>query len=133
MIVVPLIGIAPTAPSKIPELVMLIVPLPVRLPPLYVKVPLVSAIVPALLNVPPLTCTLAWKPEMFAPVSVPIVPPLPTVNVLLLVAVLELSSVSLPPLAIWMGMELAPPLIWYSFHNWDLLVVCATTSAFYYW
>jgi uncharacterized membrane protein len=28
---------------------------------------------------------------------------------------------------------LAPPLIWYSFHNWDLLVVAATTAAFYAW
>lgn len=28
---------------------------------------------------------------------------------------------------------LAPPLIWYSFHNWDLLVVCATVAAFYAW
>ncbi len=28
---------------------------------------------------------------------------------------------------------LAPPLIWYSFHNWDLLVVAATVLAFYQW
>jgi uncharacterized membrane protein len=28
---------------------------------------------------------------------------------------------------------LAPPLVWYSFHNWDLLVVCATVAAFYTW
>lgn len=28
---------------------------------------------------------------------------------------------------------LAPPLVWYSFHNWDLLVVCATVAAFYAW
>jgi uncharacterized membrane protein len=28
---------------------------------------------------------------------------------------------------------LAPPLIWYSFHNWDLLVVAATVGAFYSW
>ena len=28
---------------------------------------------------------------------------------------------------------LAPPLIWYSFHNWDLLVVAATVAAFYAW
>jgi len=27
----------------------------------------------------------------------------------------------------------APPLVWYSFHNWDLLVVCATAGAFYAW
>jgi uncharacterized membrane protein len=27
----------------------------------------------------------------------------------------------------------APPLVWYSFHNWDLLVVCATVAAFYAW
>lgn len=27
----------------------------------------------------------------------------------------------------------APPLIWYSFHNWDLLVVAATVGAFYCW
>ncbi len=27
----------------------------------------------------------------------------------------------------------APPLVWYSFHNWDLLVVCATVGAFYAW
>ncbi len=27
----------------------------------------------------------------------------------------------------------APPLIWYSFHNWDLLVVAATVAAFYSW
>lgn len=28
---------------------------------------------------------------------------------------------------------LAPPLVWYSFHNWDLLVVCAAVGAFYAW
>ncbi len=28
---------------------------------------------------------------------------------------------------------LAPPLIWYSFHNWDLLVVAVTVLAFYQW
>jgi uncharacterized membrane protein len=28
---------------------------------------------------------------------------------------------------------LAPPLVWYSFHNWDLLVVCATVGALYAW
>ena len=27
----------------------------------------------------------------------------------------------------------APPLVWYSFHNWDLLVVCAVVGAFYAW
>lgn len=27
----------------------------------------------------------------------------------------------------------APPLIWYSFHNWDLLVVAATVAAFLAW
>jgi uncharacterized membrane protein len=35
----------------------------------------------------------------------------------------------------WRAMlyALAPPLVWYSFHNWDLLVVCATVAAFYAW
>ncbi|MCW2779069.1 MAG: hypothetical protein JWN17_2794 [Frankiales bacterium] len=28
---------------------------------------------------------------------------------------------------------LAPPLVWYSFHNWDLLVVCACVAAFSQW
>jgi uncharacterized membrane protein len=28
---------------------------------------------------------------------------------------------------------LAPPLVWYSFHNWDLLVVCATVAALHAW
>lgn len=28
---------------------------------------------------------------------------------------------------------LAPPLVWYSFHNWDLLVVCATVASFHAW
>jgi uncharacterized membrane protein len=28
---------------------------------------------------------------------------------------------------------LAPPLVWYSFHNWDLLVVCAVVAACYAW
>ena len=28
---------------------------------------------------------------------------------------------------------LAPSLVWYSFHNWDLLVVCATVAAFHAW
>ena len=27
----------------------------------------------------------------------------------------------------------APPLVWYSFHNWDLLVVAATVGAFHQW
>lgn len=29
--------------------------------------------------------------------------------------------------------SLAPALVWYSFHNWDLLVVCATVAAFHAW
>ena len=28
---------------------------------------------------------------------------------------------------------LGPPLVWYSFHNWDLLVVCATVAACHAW
>lgn len=59
---------------------------------------------------------------------------------------LELSALLLAPFSFltvvllsrmvrWRALlyALAPPLIWYSFHNWDLLVVCATTAAVYAW
>jgi uncharacterized membrane protein len=59
---------------------------------------------------------------------------------------LQLTALLLTPftfLTVWMLSRmvrwrallyaLAPPLVWYSFHNWDLLVVCATVAAFYTW
>ncbi len=59
---------------------------------------------------------------------------------------LQLTALLLSPfsfLTVWMLGQmvrwrallyaLAPPLVWYSFHNWDLLVVCATVGAFFAW
>jgi uncharacterized membrane protein len=61
-------------------------------------------------------------------------------------AYLQLSALLLAPfslLTVWLLGKmvrwrallyaLAPPLVWYSFHNWDLLVVAATTAAMVTW
>ena len=102
--VVPLIDIVPTAPVNCADPVVM-VPLPLSVPPSKVKsdVP-PNVIAPWLLNVPPFMVTLPKKLLMVAPVFVPSVPPESTVKVSPVVAVLEDSSVSVPPLAIWMGM-----------------------------
>jgi uncharacterized membrane protein len=61
-------------------------------------------------------------------------------------AYLQLSALLLAPfsiLSVWLLGKmvryrallyaLSPSLVWYSFHNWDLLVVAATTAAMYTW
>lgn len=57
------------------------------------------------------------------------------VSALLLAPFSFLTAFLLSRMVRWRALlyALAPPLIWYSFHNWDLLVVCATTAAFYAW
>ena len=46
-----------------------------------------------------------------------------------------LTAWLLVPMVRWRALvyALAPPLVWYSFHNFDLLVVCATVAAFSAW
>ncbi|MGB9377686.1 MAG: glycosyltransferase 87 family protein [Mycobacteriales bacterium] len=57
------------------------------------------------------------------------------VSALLMAPFSVLSAWLLFRMARWRALlyALAPPLIWYSFHNWDLLVVAATVAAFYQW
>ena len=57
------------------------------------------------------------------------------VTALLLLPFTFLTAWLLIKLVRWRALlyALAPPLVWYSFHNWDLLVVCATVGACYAW
>ena len=54
---------------------------------------------------------------------------------LLLAPFTLITTVLLTQMVRWRALvyALAPPLVWYSFHNWDLLVVCATVAAFHAW
>ena len=83
------------------------------------------------LEYPVLTGLFAWVPALFVDTDG---------------GYLQLTALLLAPfsfLTVWMLGKmvrwrallygLAPPLVWYSFHNWDLLVVCATVGAFYCW
>ena len=76
---------------------------------------------------PVLTGVFAWLPAQLAPddgsylqLSALLLAPFSLVTVLLLGQMVR-----------WRALvyALAPPLVWYSFHNWDLLVVCATVAA----
>ncbi|MCU1601653.1 MAG: hypothetical protein JWO22_2362 [Frankiales bacterium] len=83
------------------------------------------------LEYPVLTGLFAWFPALFVDTDSGYL----ALTALLLAPFSFLTVWMLSRMVRWRALlyALAPPLIWYSFHNWDLLVVCATTAAFYYW
>jgi uncharacterized membrane protein len=83
------------------------------------------------LEYPVLTGLFAWFPALFVDHDGGYL----QLTALLLAPFSFLTVFLLSRMVRWRALlyALAPPLIWYSFHNWDLLVVCATTAAFYAW
>jgi uncharacterized membrane protein len=83
------------------------------------------------LEYPVLTGLFAWFSSLFAEHDGGFL----QVSALLLAPFSFLTVLLLSRMVRWRALlyALAPPLIWYSFHNWDLLVVCATTAAFSFW
>jgi uncharacterized membrane protein len=83
------------------------------------------------LEYPVLTGLFAWFTSLFADHDGGFL----QMSALLLAPFSFLTVFLLSRMVRWRALlyALAPPLIWYSFHNWDLLVVCATTAAFYFW
>ncbi len=83
------------------------------------------------LEYPVLTGLFAWVPALFVDNDGDYL----QLTALLLVPFTFLTTWMLGRMARWRALlyALAPPLVWYSFHNWDLLVVCATVAAFYTW
>ncbi|MDX6215776.1 MAG: hypothetical protein QOG99_1360 [Frankiales bacterium] len=80
---------------------------------------------------PVLTGLFAWFPALFVSSDGGYL----RLSALLLAPFSFLTVFLLSRMVRWRALlyALAPPLIWYSFHNWDLLVVCATTAALYFW
>jgi len=83
------------------------------------------------LEYPVLTGLFAWVPAVFVSDDGAYL----QLTALLLVPFSLITVVLLGRMVRWRALlyALAPPLVWYSFHNWDLLVVCATVGAFYAW
>jgi uncharacterized membrane protein len=83
------------------------------------------------LEYPVLTGLFAWFPALFVSSDGGYL----VLTALLLAPFSFLTVWLLAKMVRWRALlyALAPPLLWYSFHNWDLLVVCATTAAFYFW
>ena len=83
------------------------------------------------LEYPVLTGLFAWVPAVFVDDDGSYF----RLTALLLVPFTFLTIGMLSRMVRWRALlyALAPPLIWYSFHNWDLLVVCATVAALYTW
>ena len=83
------------------------------------------------LEYPVLTGLFAWFTSLFAQHDGGFL----QMSALLLAPFSFLTAYLLAKMVRWRALlyGLAPPLIWYSFHNWDLLVVCATTAAFFFW
>lgn len=83
------------------------------------------------LEYPVLTGLFAWVPALFVHDDGGYL----QLTALLLAPFSFLSVFLLSRMVRWRALlyAAAPPLIWYSFHNWDLLVVCATVVAFYTW
>ena len=83
------------------------------------------------LEYPVLTGLFAWVPAVFVGDDGDYL----RLTALLLVPFTFLTARMLGRMVRWRALlyALAPPLVWYSFHNWDLLVVCATVAAFYAW
>jgi uncharacterized membrane protein len=83
------------------------------------------------LEYPVLTGVFAWFPSLFVHDSGGYL----AVTALLLAPFSFVTAWLLLSMVRWRALlyALAPPLVWYSFHNWDLLVVAATVGAFYQW
>ena len=83
------------------------------------------------LEYPVLTGVFAWVPALFVHDDGGYL----QLTALLLAPFSFLTVWLLSRMVRWRAMlyAVAPPLIWYSFHNWDLLVVCATVAAFFCW
>ncbi len=83
------------------------------------------------LEYPVLTGLFAWFPALLVSDDGTYL----RVTALLLAPFSFLAAFLLGRMVRWRALvyALAPPLIWYSFHNWDLLVVCATVGACYAW
>ena len=83
------------------------------------------------LEYPVLTGLFAWFPALFVDSDSGYL----ALTALLLAPFSFLTVWLLARMVRWRALlyALAPPLLWYSFHNWDLLVVCATTAALYAW
>ena len=79
------------------------------------------------LEYPVLTGLFAWLPALVATDAGDYL----RWTALLLAPFSLVTTVLLWRLVRWRALlyALAPPLVWYSFHNWDLLVVCATVAA----
>ncbi len=83
------------------------------------------------LEYPVLTGVFAWLPALFVDDDGGYL----QLTVLLLLPFTFLTVWLLSRMVRWRALiyALAPSLVWYSFHNWDLLVVCATVAAFHAW
>jgi uncharacterized membrane protein len=83
------------------------------------------------LEYPVLTGLFAWVPAVFVGDDGDYL----RLTALLLVPFTFLTTWLLGRMVRWRALlyALAPPLVWYSFHNWDLLVVCATVAALHAW
>jgi uncharacterized membrane protein len=83
------------------------------------------------LEYPVLTGLFAWFPALFVDSDAGYL----RLTALLLAPFSFLTALLLAGMVRWRALlyALAPPLIWYSFHNWDLLVVCATVGACHAW
>ena len=83
------------------------------------------------LEYPVLTGLFAWFPALFVDGDGSYL----RLTALLLAPFSFLTAWLLAKMVRWRALlyALAPPLVWYSFHNWDLLVVAATAGAFYAW
>jgi uncharacterized membrane protein len=83
------------------------------------------------LEYPVLTGVFAWFASLFVSDDGRYL----QVTALLLTPFSLLTAWLLFGMARWRALlyAVAPPLVWYSFHNWDLLVVAATVAAFHSW
>ncbi|MDQ3054665.1 MAG: glycosyltransferase 87 family protein [Actinomycetota bacterium] len=83
------------------------------------------------LEYPVLTGLAAWLPSLFVDSASDYL----TATAVLLAPFAFLSTWLLARMVRWRALIWAagPPLLWYSFHNWDHLVVAATVTAFYLW
>jgi uncharacterized membrane protein len=83
------------------------------------------------LEYPVLTGVAAWVPALFVDNASDYL----TATALLLAPFAFFTTWLLARMARWRALIWAagPPLLWYSFHNWDHLVVAATVGAFYLW
>lgn len=83
------------------------------------------------LEYPVLTGLAAWLPSLWVDSA----PAYLSATALVLAPFAFLTTWLLARMVRWRALVWAagPPLVWYSFHNWDLLVVAATVGAVYLW